>query len=220
MVRTGGSRSQSTQPFSCQKRNVLFAEAAFRNLRQLSRACCNPIFGADRPVSRKRRPREAETPFECRLNGVYDAKPEGFVPGGFSLHNTMLPHGPDVDAFAQASNIELKPVKLTNTLAFMFETRFRQRVTQWAENLDSRQDDYADCWSGLEKKVRSQTARAEIGSRHEAGVSQSGPRWASFSRFVRSQTRNGRICGRFYPAISVRRLGSHLPQAGRSGRSA
>ena len=33
-------------------------------------------------------------------------------------------------------------------------------------------------------------------------------------------TRNGRICGRFYPAISVRRLGSHLPQAGRSGRSA
>jgi Homogentisate 1,2-dioxygenase C-terminal len=173
----------------------------------------------DQTVSRKRRPREAETPFECRLNGVYDAKPEGFVPGGFSLHNTMLPHGPDVDAFAQASNIELKPVKLTNTLAFMFETRFRQRVTQWAENLDSRQDDYADCWSGLEKKVRSQTARAEIGSRHEAGVSQSGPRWASFCRFVRSQTRNGRICGRFYPAISVRRLGSHLLQAGRSGRS-
>jgi homogentisate 1,2-dioxygenase len=74
------------------------------------------------------------------------------VPGGFSLHNTMLPHGPDVDAFAPASNIELKPVKLTNTLAFMFETRFRQRVTQWAENLDSRQDDYADCWSGLEKR--------------------------------------------------------------------
>lgn len=85
------------------------------------------------------------------IYGVYDAKPEGFVPGGFSLHNTMLPHGPDVDAFAQASNIELKPVKLTNTLAFMFETRFRQRVTQWAENLDSRRDNYADCWSGLKK---------------------------------------------------------------------
>ena len=26
--------------------------------------------------------------------GVYDAKPEGFVPGGMSLHNQMLPHGP------------------------------------------------------------------------------------------------------------------------------
>jgi homogentisate 1,2-dioxygenase len=84
--------------------------------------------------------------------GVYDAKPEGFVPGGFSLHNTMLPHGPDADAFEQASNLELKPVKLTNTLAFMFETRFRQRVTQWAENLDSRHDDYADCWSRLTKR--------------------------------------------------------------------
>ena len=64
--------------------------------------------------------------------GVYDAKPEGFVPGGISLHNTMLPHGPDEQAFEHASNVELKPVKLTNTLAFMFETRFRQRVTKFA----------------------------------------------------------------------------------------
>jgi homogentisate 1,2-dioxygenase len=86
------------------------------------------------------------------IYSVYDAKPEGFVPGGFSLHNTMLPHGPDADAFEQASNLELKPVKLTNTLAFMFETRFRQRVTQWAENLDSRHGNYADCWSGLTKR--------------------------------------------------------------------
>jgi homogentisate 1,2-dioxygenase len=85
------------------------------------------------------------------IYGVYDAKPQGFTPGGFSLHNTMLPHGPDAEAFEHASNAELKPVKLTNTLAFMFETRFRQRVTQWAENLESRQDDYADCWSGLKK---------------------------------------------------------------------
>ncbi len=67
--------------------------------------------------------------------GVYDAKPEGFVPGGISLHNQMLPHGPDSDAFEHASNVELKPVKLTNTLAFMFETRFRQRVTKYAAEL-------------------------------------------------------------------------------------
>ena len=57
--------------------------------------------------------------------GVYDAKPEGFVPGGMSLHNQMLPHGPDATAFEHATNVELKPVKLTGTLAFMFETRFR-----------------------------------------------------------------------------------------------
>ncbi|HXD45058.1 MAG TPA: homogentisate 1,2-dioxygenase [Pseudolabrys sp.] len=83
--------------------------------------------------------------------GVYDAKPEGFVPGGISLHNQMLPHGPDADAFEHASNVELKPVKLSNTLAFMFETRFRQRVTQYAATSPSLQDDYADCWAGLKK---------------------------------------------------------------------
>jgi homogentisate 1,2-dioxygenase len=86
--------------------------------------------------------------------GVYDAKPEGFVPGGFSLHNTMLPHGPDHDAFEHASNVELNPVKLGPTLAFMFETRFRQRVTQYAANLDVRQDDYIDCWAGLKKHFK------------------------------------------------------------------
>ena len=36
----------------------------------------------------------------------------GFVPGGVSLHNCMLPHGPDVEAFERASNAELKPHKL------------------------------------------------------------------------------------------------------------
>jgi homogentisate 1,2-dioxygenase len=83
--------------------------------------------------------------------GVYDAKPEGFVPGGMSLHNQMLPHGPDSDAFEHASNAELKPVKLANTLAFMFESRFRQRITRYAAELPTRQDDYADCWKGLRK---------------------------------------------------------------------
>jgi homogentisate 1,2-dioxygenase len=83
--------------------------------------------------------------------GVYDAKPEGFVPGGISLHNTMLPHGPDEQAFEHASNVELKPDKLTNTLAFMFETRFRQRVTKFAAEHAALQHDYIDCWAGLRK---------------------------------------------------------------------
>ncbi|MBI3436223.1 MAG: homogentisate 1,2-dioxygenase [Proteobacteria bacterium] len=83
--------------------------------------------------------------------GTYDAKPEGFVPGGMSLHNTMLPHGPDEQAFEAASNSELQPVKLTDTLAFMFETRFRQRVTRYAATLNTLQADYVDCWSGLKK---------------------------------------------------------------------
>jgi len=86
------------------------------------------------------------------VHGIYDAKPDGFVPGGFSLHNCMTPHGPDANAFKAASTEELKPVKQENTLAFMFETRFPQKVTTYAANLSQRQQDYADCWSGLTKR--------------------------------------------------------------------
>jgi homogentisate 1,2-dioxygenase len=82
--------------------------------------------------------------------GQYDAKERGFVPGGFSLHNMMLPHGPDKNAFDKASHGELKPVKLTNTMAFMFETRFPQQLTEFAAKLPSLQQDYPDCWSGIE----------------------------------------------------------------------
>ena len=58
------------------------------------------------------------------IYGQYDAKEVGFLPGGMSLHNCMLPHGPDADAFTKASTVELQPRKLTNTMAFMFETRY------------------------------------------------------------------------------------------------
>jgi homogentisate 1,2-dioxygenase len=75
--------------------------------------------------------------------GQYEAKPHGFVPGGISLHNSMLPHGPDVDAFERASNVDLKPHKLEGSMAFMFETRFPQRVTAYAAGLGELQQDYA-----------------------------------------------------------------------------
>ena len=65
--------------------------------------------------------------------------------------------GPDADAFNHASNVELKPVKLANTLAFMFETRFRQRVTKYAAELGTLQHDYIDCWSGLTKNFNPST---------------------------------------------------------------
>jgi homogentisate 1,2-dioxygenase len=75
--------------------------------------------------------------------GVYDAKTGGgFTPGGASLHNMMLPHGPDVDAFERASDVELKPERLENTLAFMFESRFPQRVSAYAAQSASLQKDY------------------------------------------------------------------------------
>ncbi|MFM8536357.1 MAG: homogentisate 1,2-dioxygenase [Acidimicrobiia bacterium] len=86
------------------------------------------------------------------VRGKYDAKPEGFVPGGFSLHNTMLPHGPDADAFAGASNEDLKPKKLENTLAFMFETRFPQQVTAFAAGVPQLQRSYSAYGKALKKQ--------------------------------------------------------------------
>ncbi len=86
------------------------------------------------------------------IYGQYDAKPDGFVPGGISLHNCMLPHGPDATAFEKASTVELKPHKLTDTLAFMFETRFPQHLTSYAASVETLQTDYIDCWAGLTKK--------------------------------------------------------------------
>jgi homogentisate 1,2-dioxygenase len=86
------------------------------------------------------------------IYGVYDAKPKGFIPGGISLHNMMLPHGPDKNAFEGASNADLKAEKLDNTMSFMFETRFPQQLTEFAANEAPLQDDYIDCWADIEKK--------------------------------------------------------------------
>ncbi len=90
--------------------------------------------------------------FMGNVHGEYDAKPQGFVPGGMSLHNMMLPHGPDAEAFARATAAELSPVRLADTMAFMFETRFPQQLTAFAAREAPLQDDYLDCWTGLEKK--------------------------------------------------------------------
>ncbi len=92
------------------------------------------------------------------VHGVYDAKEEGFLPGGMSLHNCMLPHGPDLDAFEKAGTAKLTPHKLENTLAFMFETRFPQHLTSYAARLETRQDDYTTCWDGLEKRFNTEGA--------------------------------------------------------------
>ncbi|VTU40998.1 Homogentisate 1,2-dioxygenase [Variovorax sp. PBS-H4] len=86
--------------------------------------------------------------------GEYDAKPGGFKPGGASLHNAMVPHGPDEEAFEKASGAELKPQKLDNTLAFMFESRYRFIPTAWALQSPALDHEYADCWAGLQDRFK------------------------------------------------------------------
>jgi homogentisate 1,2-dioxygenase len=89
------------------------------------------------------------------IYGQYDAKEEGFVPGGGSLHNQMSAHGPDLDAFEKASNADLKPQKLTGTLAFMFESRYIIRPTKFAMDCAELQHEYSDVWQGLKKNFKS-----------------------------------------------------------------
>jgi homogentisate 1,2-dioxygenase len=95
--------------------------------------------------------RNVMSEFMGLVYGQYDAKPEGFQPGGASLHNAFVPHGPDAEAFDKASHAELKPHKLDHTLAFMFETRHRLRPTASALTGGLLEADYAACWSPLQE---------------------------------------------------------------------
>jgi homogentisate 1,2-dioxygenase len=87
--------------------------------------------------------------------GQYDAKAEGFVPGGASLHNCMSGHGPDAETFARASKAELKPHYIGGTLAFMFETRLPVRPTRFALEEKILQHEYYECWQGLKRNFQS-----------------------------------------------------------------
>ena len=84
--------------------------------------------------------------------GAYDAKAEGFLPGGASLHNSMSGHGPDAQTFEKASHADLsKPDVIKDTMAFMFETRHVLRPTPLAMASAQLQGEYYRCWQGLKK---------------------------------------------------------------------
>jgi homogentisate 1,2-dioxygenase len=95
--------------------------------------------------------RNAMNEFMGLVFGAYDAKAEGFVPGGASLHNCMSGHGPDAESYERATQAELKPQYLDNTLAFMFETQLVIRPTKFAMETKIRQHEYFECWQGLQK---------------------------------------------------------------------
>jgi len=83
------------------------------------------------------------------IHGEYDAKAEGFAPGGLSLHNLMSGHGPDLESWRRASEVELEPHKIEGTMAFMVETCWPYRPTRFA--LDRAQPDYDEAWAGFPK---------------------------------------------------------------------
>jgi len=95
--------------------------------------------------------RNCMSEFMGLVRGVYDAKAEGFRPGGASLHNCMSGHGPDAATFERASADELKPQKIVDSLAFMFETFLVIRPTRAALESEALQKDYDSVWLGFKK---------------------------------------------------------------------
>ncbi|MEG3158286.1 homogentisate 1,2-dioxygenase [Lysobacter zhanggongensis] len=99
--------------------------------------------------------RNIASEFMGLIHGAYDAKAEGFVPGGASLHNCMTGHGPDAATFDKASHADLsKPDVVQDTMAFMFEARAVIRPTRQAVDAGHRQRGYQDCWAGLGKHFK------------------------------------------------------------------
>jgi len=96
--------------------------------------------------------RNVASEFMGLIHGAYDAKAEGFAPGGCSLHNSFTGHGPDAATFEKASAADTsRPDYIKDTMAFMFEARAVIRPTAQALAAAHRQRDYQACWSGLQK---------------------------------------------------------------------
>ena len=97
--------------------------------------------------------RNVMSEFMGLVTGVYDAKPGGgFAPGGASLHNSMVPHGPDAAAYRHGSTQAMDPEFLDETMAFMFESRYLMRPSPAAMRSTLLQGDYVDAWRGLQRQ--------------------------------------------------------------------
>jgi len=102
--------------------------------------------------------RNVASEFMGLVHGAYDAKAEGFVPGGASLHNCMSGHGPDGDTFEKASHADTtRPHKVDDTMAFMFETRTVIKPTRYALEAAQLQSQYFQCWQNLKKHFSPET---------------------------------------------------------------
>lgn len=83
------------------------------------------------------------------IEGVYDAKAEGFLPGGASLHSCMSAHGPDGETCTKAIAADLAPSKIDHTMAFMFETSQVLRPSRFALECAQLHNHYDACWASL-----------------------------------------------------------------------
>src|SRR5690606_10681766 len=129
--------------------------------------------------------RNIASEFMGLVHGAYDAKAEGFAPGGCSLHNCMTGHGPDAATFEKASSADLsKPDVITDTMALKFETRAVIRPTRQAIEAAHRQPGYQACWAGLRRHFRAGCRRRRLHGAH-AGLRRGLERLPTRSRRMR-----------------------------------
>ncbi|MFY9316558.1 MAG: homogentisate 1,2-dioxygenase [Burkholderiales bacterium] len=98
--------------------------------------------------------RNVMSEFMGLVRGAYESKAEGLLPGGISIHNCMQPHGPDLPTFAKGSTVELKPHRIENSLAFMWESRYVFRPTRFALGSPQLQKNYDAVWDGFKKHFK------------------------------------------------------------------
>jgi homogentisate 1,2-dioxygenase len=98
--------------------------------------------------------RNVMSEFMGLVRGAYESKAEGFLPGGISIHNCMQPHGPDLPTFDKGSAVELRPHRIENSLAFMWESRYVFRPTRFALGAPQLQKRYDAIWDGFKKRFK------------------------------------------------------------------
>jgi homogentisate 1,2-dioxygenase len=99
--------------------------------------------------------RNIASEFMGLVHGAYDAKADGFLPGGASLHNCMSGHGPDAATFAKASSADTSaPLKVSDTMAFMFESSDVIHPTAQALASNALQPHYTQCWQTIQKNFK------------------------------------------------------------------
>lgn len=98
--------------------------------------------------------RNVMSEFMGLVRGTYDARERGFEPGGISLHNSFVPHGPEAAVHARASTAALAPARIEDTLAFMFESRYPMVVSAAAQAHPARQLDYPASWQDLPRRFQ------------------------------------------------------------------
>ncbi|KAG0499211.1 hypothetical protein HPP92_003902 [Vanilla planifolia] len=108
--------------------------------------------------------RNCMSEFMGLIYGTYEAKADGFLPGGATLHACMTPHGPDRETYEKAlqRGDEAGPYKIEDALAFMFESALLPRISPWSLESPFRDVNYYQCWTGLESHFSPEGLKEEV----------------------------------------------------------